>query len=85
MFAMYPMQCNLLYINRLQIGTTASGGQDASACWACRPGGLDRDANYVLSWMQMDQDGPFASARCVGPLDMPADSPANEAGEKELA
>jgi hypothetical protein len=85
MFAMYPIQCNLLYINRLQIGTTASSTQDASARWACRPGGPDYDTNCILPWMQMDQDGPFASAGCVGSLKMPTDNPANEADEKELA
>jgi hypothetical protein len=45
----------------------------------------DRDTNYILPWMQTDQDGPFASIGCVGPLEMLADSPANEADEKELA
>jgi hypothetical protein len=66
-----PMQCNLLYINRLQIGTTASGGQNASARWVRRPGVPDHDANCVLPSMQTDQDGPLASAGCVGPLEMP--------------
>jgi hypothetical protein len=46
-------------------------GQDASRRWAPRPGGPDCDANCVLPSTQTDQDGPFASVGCVGPLEMP--------------
>jgi hypothetical protein len=49
----------------------ASVGQDASRRCTRRPGGPDRDTFSVCSPMQMDQDGWFASARCVGPLEMP--------------
>jgi hypothetical protein len=49
----------------------ASVGQDTSRRCACRPSGPNRDANSVCASMQMDQDGPFASERCVGPLEMP--------------
>jgi hypothetical protein len=46
-------------------------GQDALACWARRPGELDRDANCILPSTQTDQDGSFASVGCVGPLKIP--------------
>jgi hypothetical protein len=45
--------------------------RDASRRCARRPGGPDRDTKYVLPTMQEDQNGPFASAGCVGPLEMP--------------
>jgi hypothetical protein len=45
--------------------------RDASRCWARRPGRPNRDANYILSSMQTDQDRSFASTGCVGPLEMP--------------
>jgi hypothetical protein len=45
--------------------------RDALRRWARRPGGLDRDANCVLPSTQTDKDGPFTSAGCVGPLEMP--------------
>jgi hypothetical protein len=48
-----------------------AGGQDASRRCVRRPGGPDRDANCVLPSTQTDQNGLFASAGCVDPLDMP--------------
>jgi hypothetical protein len=48
----------------------ASVGQDALRHCARRPGGPDRGANSVLGSTQTEHK-PFASARCVGPLDMP--------------
>jgi hypothetical protein len=48
-----------------------TGGQDASRRCARRLGGPDRDLFSVRASMQMDQDRLFASAGCVGPLEMP--------------
>jgi hypothetical protein len=48
-----------------------TGGKDALRRYAHRLGRPDRDPFSVRASMQMDQDGPFASAGCVGPLEMP--------------
>jgi hypothetical protein len=48
-----------------------TGGQDVTRCYARRLGGPDRDPFSVLASTQTDQDEPFASTGCVGPLKMP--------------
>jgi hypothetical protein len=48
-----------------------TGGQDASRRCAPRLGGPYRDPFSVRASIQTDQDSPFASAGCVGPLEMP--------------
>jgi hypothetical protein len=48
-----------------------TGGQDASRRCARRLGGPDHNPFSVRASMQTDQDGPFASAGCIGPLEMP--------------
>jgi hypothetical protein len=50
----------------------------------CRGGAPDRDANCVLPSTQMDQDGPFASMGCVGPLEMPLHERVPLEGMKEF-
>jgi hypothetical protein len=55
----------------LQLTEMSSGGQDVSRRCARYQGGPDIDAFSVRASMQTDLDEPFASARFVGPLEMP--------------
>jgi hypothetical protein len=49
-----------------------TGGQNASRRCARRLGGPNRNPFSVRASTQTDQDGPFASEGCVGPLEMPS-------------
>jgi hypothetical protein len=61
------------FLGRYGCHASQARGHDASHCCARRPSGPHRDANYVLPWTQTDQDVPFVSTGCVGPLEMPLD------------
>jgi hypothetical protein len=51
---------------------------DASRRCVRRPCGLDRDTKYVLPTTQTDQNGSFASAGCIDPLEMPKEKFASQ-------